>query len=117
MRARRDPVACNACIAYIAGMGILSVRNLPDSVLSRLKIRAAEHNRSMEAEARAILTEAVAGGQGPKYDSGRLFGLALRHGGVGEGVVDEFLSERREEARAETRDVKIKKNVRTTRKK
>jgi antitoxin FitA len=37
----------------------LSIRNLDDRVKERLRIRAARHGRSMEAEVRAILTEAV----------------------------------------------------------
>lgn len=41
-------------------MAAITVRNLPDDVRRRLKQRAAAHNRSMEAEARAILSDAVA---------------------------------------------------------
>jgi Plasmid stability protein len=37
----------------------ISVRDLDESVTARLKIRAARHGRSMEAEVRAILTGAV----------------------------------------------------------
>jgi len=38
----------------------LSIRNLDDRVKERLRVRAARHGRSMEAEVRAILTDAVA---------------------------------------------------------
>lgn len=38
----------------------ISVRDLDEGVAGRLKVRAARHGRSMEAEVRAILTEAVA---------------------------------------------------------
>ena len=41
-------------------MSALSIRNLDDQVKERLRILAARHGRSMEAEVRAILTEAVA---------------------------------------------------------
>lgn len=41
-------------------MAAISVRDLDEDVTSRLKVRAARHGRSMEAEVRAILTEAVA---------------------------------------------------------
>lgn len=41
-------------------MATLTVRDLDDSVRDRLRVQAAQHGRSMEAEARAILTEAVA---------------------------------------------------------
>jgi plasmid stability protein len=40
-------------------MAALSIRGLDDEVRERLRLRAARHGRSMEAEARAILTEAV----------------------------------------------------------
>ena len=43
-------------------MGAITVRNLDDDVQRRLKLRAASHNQSMEAEARAILSAAVSGG-------------------------------------------------------
>ena len=38
-------------------MATLNIRNLPDEVHRELRLRAARHNRSMEAEARAILGE------------------------------------------------------------
>ncbi len=40
-------------------MAAVSVRDLDESVRERLRIRAAQHGRSMEAEIRAILTDAV----------------------------------------------------------
>jgi antitoxin FitA len=40
-------------------MASISVRDLDDGVRDRLRVRAAAHGRSMEAEIRAILTEAV----------------------------------------------------------
>lgn len=40
-------------------MAILSVRNLSDEVHRALRVRAARHGRSTEAEVRAILAEAV----------------------------------------------------------
>ena len=40
-------------------MASLSIRDLDDDVRERLRIRAAQHGRSMEAEIRAILVEAV----------------------------------------------------------
>ena len=39
----------------------MHIRNLKDSVKESIRIRAAVHGRSMEAEARAILEEAGAG--------------------------------------------------------
>lgn len=40
-------------------MAAMSIRNLDDRVLERLRIRAARHGRSMEAEVRAILVDAT----------------------------------------------------------
>jgi plasmid stability protein len=40
-------------------MPILTVRNLPDEVHRALRLRAAQHGRSTEAEVRAILIEAA----------------------------------------------------------
>ncbi len=42
-------------------MASLSVRNLGDDLLARLKRRAARHGRSAEAEARDILGRALSG--------------------------------------------------------
>ena len=42
-------------------MAVITVRNLDDDVQQRPKERAAAHGQSMEPEARAILTAAVAG--------------------------------------------------------
>jgi antitoxin FitA len=39
----------------------LTVRNLDDAVKGRLRVRAAENGRSMEAEARAILRDTLLG--------------------------------------------------------
>lgn len=41
-------------------MAAISVRDLDEQVAARLKVQAARHGRSMEAEVRAILTDAVA---------------------------------------------------------
>ena len=40
-------------------MATLTVRNLPDEVHRGLRVRAAEHGRSTEAEVRSILAGAV----------------------------------------------------------
>ena len=41
-------------------MAALSIRDLDESVKERLRLRAAQHGRSMEAEVRSILADAVA---------------------------------------------------------
>jgi plasmid stability protein len=61
-------------------MGALSIRDLDDDVKQRLRVRAAGHGRSMEAEVRAILVEVVSE---PK-DSGNLLQTLLdRVGAIG----------------------------------
>ena len=40
-------------------MATLTIRDLDDEVRDRLRVRAAQHGRSMEAEARVILRDAV----------------------------------------------------------
>lgn len=40
-------------------MAALTIRGLDDETHARLRVRAAEHGRSMEAEVRAILQETV----------------------------------------------------------
>lgn len=40
-------------------MAAVSIRDLDDEVKERLRVRAARHGRSMEAEIRAILADAV----------------------------------------------------------
>ena len=40
-------------------MAVLTIRNIPEDVHRALRIRAAQHGRSTEAEVREILTAAV----------------------------------------------------------
>jgi plasmid stability protein len=61
-------------------MAALSIRNLDETVKRRLLLRAARHGRSMEAEARAILTEAV---QEPADAAGLFTTLLDRFGTLG----------------------------------
>jgi plasmid stability protein len=46
-------------------MASITIRNLEDSLKRRLRIRAAEHGRSMEEEAREILRRAVGNAPAP----------------------------------------------------
>lgn len=50
-------------------MAMLTVRNLPDEVHRALRVRAAEHGRSMEAEVREILEAAISPENRPKLGS------------------------------------------------
>ena len=40
-------------------MAVLTIRNLPEEIRKRLRVRASRNGRSMEAEARAIIAVAV----------------------------------------------------------
>jgi plasmid stability protein len=73
----------------------LSIRGLDDRVKERLRIRAARHGRSMEAEIRAILVEAVSE---PTVSDGLFTTLLGRFGEI--GGVDLELPPRSTPARA-----------------
>jgi len=51
----------NASISFLGNdaMAMLTVRNLPDDVHRALRVRAAQHGHSTEAEVREILASAV----------------------------------------------------------
>lgn len=51
-------------------MASITIRNLEDETKQRLRLRATEHGRSMEEEAREILREAV-GRPGPPRNLGQ----------------------------------------------
>ena len=90
---------CNANNAYNAGM-VLNIRNLPDDVHSRLRVRAARNGRSMEAEARAILTEACPPESQPALPPPGW--VAQLYGGKKpSGVVEDLIRERRRESASE----------------
>ena len=87
-------------------MATLNIRNLPGEVHRRLRVRAAEHGRSMEAEARAILAAAVAAEEAvgkPKKSTAekvrelQAFVDKLYGGKKPKNVVDELIAERRRE--------------------
>jgi plasmid stability protein len=92
-------------------MATLNIRNLPEEVHRRLRIRAAEHGRSMEAEARALLIEACvkrrtkprAAPEDPMVKARRLqaFVDKLYGGNKPRNVVEDLIAERRREAAKE----------------
>ena len=51
-------------------MASITIRNLDDEVKTRLRVRAAEHHRSMEEEVRVTLRDAVDAGRNNPRDSG-----------------------------------------------
>ena len=67
-------------------MATLTVRNLDDSVVRALRIRAAERGRSAEAEHREILREVLTGTRQPSPRAAAAKRLAeFRHRTVGRG--------------------------------
>lgn len=83
-------------------MAVLTIRNVPDEVRTRLRLRAARAGRSMEAEARAILAGVFDHDpQGRSAASlqewvGRLYGKKKPR-----RVVEVLLEERRKDAKRE----------------
>jgi plasmid stability protein len=62
-------------------MAVITVRNLPDATHRALRVRAAQHGRSTEAEIRAILEETVRP-QGRVRIGSALAAFGKRFGGV-----------------------------------
>lgn len=83
-------------------MAVVNIRNLPDEVRDRLRVRAARAGRSMEAEARAILTAAC--GEERDRSAGDLAEWVdrLYHRKKPKRVVADLIAERRREARRES---------------
>ena len=75
-------------------MATITIRNLDDELKSRLRVRAAEHGRSMEEEARRILGEAL---NDPAHEG---LGTRIRERFAALGGVELELPERSEAARA-----------------
>lgn len=63
-------------------MGTLTIRNLEDPLKSRLRLRAAARNRSMEEEARQILRAALQEPVAPTQDLGSR--IRARFAGLGD---------------------------------
>lgn len=79
-------------------MATLTVRNLDDDVVRRLRIRAAENGRSAEAEHREILRSVLAGGGQPSSRlraAERLAEFRRRTAGRGSATAAELLEEAR----------------------
>jgi len=85
-------------------MAALNIRKLPDAVHAKLRIRAARHGRSMEAEARDILLRAVEAEvplAAPSPDAMQAWFHVLADG-CSAGMVDELIATRRAEAARES---------------
>jgi len=89
----------NECIASNAfnrrkTLATITIRNLKETIKTRLRVRAASHNRSMEEEARVILREAL----GKEDEEGDL-GSLIHERFKAAGGIDLPLPERRERPR------------------
>jgi plasmid stability protein len=69
-----------------ASMSTLSIRNIEPAVKERLRVRAARNGRSMEAELRAIVTDAVSSEQSREVNLAE----AIRHRFAPFGGVDDL---------------------------
>lgn len=70
-------------------MAVVTVRNLPDAVHRALRVRAAHHGRSTEAEIRDILETAVRPPERVKLGS-LLVSIAREAGGLTDAEVEQF---------------------------
>jgi len=83
-------------------MTAITIRNLPEEVRDRLRVRAAKKGRSMEAEARVILSEAVRAEGDARFDPASLQNfIAGLFKGKPPHLTDELIRERRREAARE----------------
>ncbi|HEY0832623.1 MAG TPA: hypothetical protein VGE72_01835 [Azospirillum sp.] len=81
-------------------MATLTVRGLDDDLVRKLRIRAAEHGRSAEAEHRAILRQALGEGSGKPSraeSAQRLAAFQREIGGRTAGSSSELLAWTRDE--------------------
>jgi hypothetical protein len=67
----------------VDGMAAISIRNLDEWVVDRIRVRAAEHGHSMEAEVRSILVDAA-------REPGTEYGLGDQIHALFEGIGDDF---------------------------
>jgi plasmid stability protein len=94
-------------------MATLTIRNLPNAVRDALRQQAAAHQRSMEAEAREVLSAAVGLQRDPAAEAQAIAALQALGDEVaarlpdGWSLVDELVAERRLEAAAETGAVTV----------
>jgi antitoxin FitA len=70
-------------IGEVGGMAAISVRNLDELVVERIRVRAAENGQSMEAEVRSILVDAA-------REPGTEYGLGDQIHALFEGIGDDF---------------------------
>lgn len=97
-----------AVTLHLLAMATLTIRNLPDKVRDELRVRAARKGRSMEAEARHVIAEAM--GKGEPTDKQAEWKASIREAqeafapyrNPDVSAVDELIADRRLEAWRET---------------
>ncbi|MGH3545054.1 MAG: FitA-like ribbon-helix-helix domain-containing protein [Mycobacteriales bacterium] len=67
---------------WVIAMATLTVRGVPDETKARLRVRAARHGRSMEAEARTILQDLLSETPVPDGLGSRIHARFAALGGV-----------------------------------
>lgn len=86
-------------------MATMTIRNLSDLVQRRLRLRAARHGHSMEAEVRQIIADAVSTEESADWETALealQTDIRAHYGGrIPTGIVDEFIAERHAEAARE----------------
>ena len=83
-------------------MATLTIRNVPAELRERLRIRAARHGRSMEAEVRALLARSVwEENDSQGKEDVRDFVRELYAGRTPQNAAEELIRERRMEAERE----------------
>ena len=81
IKAINDYIACNDSVEENT-MASLTIRNIEESLKASLRIRAAEHGRSMEEEARQILRKSLVRGGSSVGLGGRIARRFAAVGGV-----------------------------------
>jgi len=74
-------IDCTECNDYVWSMGVMTIRNIDEATKARLRVRAAQHGKSMEEEARDILRAALATEPRRASDLGRA--IRERFGALG----------------------------------
>lgn len=82
-------------------MAVLTVRNLPDEVHRALRVRAAEHGRSTEAEVRTILEDTI------KPQARLKLGSLLADIGRQANLTDEIVDRMNERDRSGQREISL----------
>ena len=78
-------------------MATLTVRNVPEVTVRKVKIAAAQKGKSMEAELRSLIDETYSGPQTVPFEEVQRRFAAMWGGKPPGNMVDRFLAERHED--------------------